>query len=60
MFRKKGSCILIEKKGKANCRNEGGMLAGRMRMPLLNMGVTKQVSLLVLESTLDMISEKSN
>ena len=51
---------MIEKKGKANCRNEGGMLAGRMRMPLLNMGVTKQVSLLVLESTLDMISEKSN
>lgn len=31
-----------------------------MRMHLLNMGATKQVSVLVLESTLDIINEKSN
>lgn len=35
-------------------------VGGRKRMYLLNLGGTKHVSLLVLESTLDMINEKSN
>lgn len=35
-------------------------MGGKKRMYLLNLGGTKHVSLLVPESTLDMINEKSN